>query len=243
MTLIRDLYAKTIIGPVSLRSEEPLNNARSLLNRLQRLLPKIEDYFPDRGQTIRRRVLEVGADTDDDSTTLDVDESTSDSLLMAAQSAPAQMQSELYEQAARKALAEGKYDRALEIAGDHLDKAGRQAITEAIELRRMAVNPTPEQMERLRRKLEALPTSARVQALVEMAAVAEKENRKLALTFLDDAVKIVSNKASSYSDFEDQLKVVEALARLDLKRSLAVLELGIAQLNEILAASAVVNGF
>src|SRR2546421_9316660 len=58
-----------------------------------------------------------------------------------------------------------------------------------------------------------------------------------------DACRIVRKRATKYQDFADQLKVAEVLAGIELKRSLAVLEQGIAQLNEILAASAVVNGF
>lgn len=79
--------------------------------------------------------------------------------------------------------------------------------------------------------------------LIDLAVAAEKDNPKLALKFLDDALNIVSKRADKYQDFADQLKVAEALAALDLKRSFAVLESGIAQLNEILAAAAVVNGF
>jgi hypothetical protein len=79
--------------------------------------------------------------------------------------------------------------------------------------------------------------------LTELAAAAGKDNPKLALTFLDDARNIVSKRASNYQDFADQLKVADALAALDSKRSFELLESGIAQLNEILAAAAVVNGF
>src|SRR5262249_46027782 len=48
---------------------------------------------------------------------------------------------------------------------------------------------------------------------------------------------------TSYREFEDQIKVADAFSALDLKRSFDVLEPGISQLNELLAAAVVLNGF
>jgi hypothetical protein len=164
--------------------------------------------------------------------------------MTAASSAPRQIQSQIYKQAAQKAIDEGNTERALQIATDHLDESGRSTITQAIELKKMAMDPSPDKLEKIRQKLAALPSdSARVMTLIDLAAAAEKDNPKLALTLLDDARNIASKRASKYQDFADQLKVAEALAALDLKQSFAVLDSGIGQLNEILAAAAVVNGF
>jgi hypothetical protein len=224
--------------------DEGQNNAQRLLSRLQKLLPQIEQYLPNRAPAVRQKLIDVGAGKTDESMAIDLDESTSESLMTAARTAPPQIQPQIYEQAAKKALDEGNFERALGIAKEHLDESGRKTITEAIAFKKMAVNPTPEQLEQIRQKLEALPSnSARVKTLVELAAAAEKANPKLALKFLDDAVDIVRNRADKYQDFADQLSVADAMASLNPKRSFAVLESGIAHLNEILAAAAVVNGF
>ena len=76
-----------------------------------------------------------------------------------------------------------------------------------------------------------------------MAVATAKDDQKLALSLLNEARNIVNKRAGSYQDFADQLKVAESFASLDLKQSFEVLESGIAQLNEILAAAVVVNGF
>lgn len=224
-------------------NDERQNNTRKLLMELQQLLPQIDQYLPDRAQAMRQKLTELGIDNNQ-ITAIDLDQGTSESLMTAARLAPPQIQSQIYKQAAQKAIDEGNTDRALQIGTDHLDESGRNTITQAIELKKTVMDASPDKLAKIRQKLAALPSdSARVRTLIDLAIATKKDNPKLALTFLDDARNIVSKRASNYQDFEDQLKVAEALAALDLKRSFDVLELGIPQLNEILAAAAVVNGF
>jgi hypothetical protein len=169
---------------------------------------------------------------------------TSDSLVAAASTAPPQMQSRLYQQAAQKAVDEGNSDRALQIANDHLDESGKNSIMQAVDFKRMATNAAPEKLNEIKQKLAALPSdSDRVKYLIDLSTATQKDNPKLALRFLDDARNLVTRRVTSYKEFEDQLKVADAFASLDPKRSFEVLELGIGQLNELLSAAAVLNGF
>jgi len=99
-----------------------------------------------------------------------------------------------------------------------------------------------EKLAEIRQKLAALPSdSDRVRFLIELSLTTQKDNPKLALRFMDDARTLVSRKATSYTDFENQIKVADAYAALDAKKSFEVLEPGIAQLNELLAAAEVLN--
>jgi hypothetical protein len=219
------------------------NYTRALLTKLQELLPQVDQYLPGRAQAIRQKLTELGI-SNNQITSIDLDRGTSESLVSAARFAPPPIQSQIYKRAAQKAIDEGNTERALQIAAEHLDESERKTITQAIELKKSALDPSPDKLEKIRQKLAALPSdSKRVTTLIDLAAAAQKDNPKLGLTLLDDARKIVSKRASKYQDFEDQLKVAEALAALELKQSFEVLEPGIAQLNEILAAAAVVNGF
>jgi len=173
-----------------------------------------------------------------------IQQNTSDSLLTAAGAAPPQMQPRLYQQAAQRAIDEGNTDRAMQIASDHLDESARNSIMQAVDFKSAAINPTPEKLAEIRQKLAALPSdSDRVKALIELSVTIRKDNPKLALRFMDDARALVSRKATSYTDFEDQIKVADAYSALDAKKSFEVLEPGIAQLNELLSAAEVLNGF
>ena len=224
-------------------NDERQNNARKLLVELQQILSQLDQYSPDRAQAMRQKLTELVI-SNSQMTAIDLAQGTSESLMTAAGSAPPQIQSQIYKQAAQKAIDKGNTERALQIATDHLDESGRNTIIQQVELKKTAMDASPDKLAKIRQKLAALSSdSARVRALIGLASATGKDNPKLALTFLDDARKIVSKRASNYQDFEDQLKVAEALAALDLKRSFDVLESGIPQLNEILAAAAVVNGF
>ena len=224
------------------------NNARMLLRGLQAMLPQIDQYLPERGQTLRQKLTELGmnntqANFGNQMRNL-MEQGDSESLTNAAAVAPPQLQRALYQEAARKALDEGNTDRAQQIASDHLDESSRNSIIQAIDFKKMTTTVTEDKLGEIRQKLAALPTdSDRIKFLSDLATGAQKDNPKLALGFAEDARALVSKRATSYDDMENQLKVAEVFASIDPKRSFEVLEPGIVQLNELLAAAQVLNGF
>ena len=224
------------------------NNARILLFSVQTMLPQIDQYLPERSQAVRQKLTELGVNNNQAAAfgqmrTL-MQQGNSDSLIAAANVAPPQMQSRLYQQAAQKAIDEGNPDRAVQIANDHLDESGRNTILQAIDFKRTATTVSAEKLDEIKQKLARLPSdSDRVKFLIELSSATQKDNPRLALRFLDEARNLVNKKATNYKEFEDQLKVADAFAALDPKRSFDVLEPGIAQLNELLSAAQVLNGF
>ena len=225
------------------------NNARTLLYSLQSMLPQIDQYVPDRAQAVRQKLADLGINNNNpmnfgNQMRAAMQQGTSDSLLTAASAAPPQAQTFFYQQAAQKAIDEGNTDRAMQIANDHLNESGRNSIMQAIDFKRLATTASPEKMNEIKQKLAALPSdSDRVKYLVDLTTATQKDNQKLALKFMDDAYALVSKRATRYRDFEDQLKVADAYAKLDPKRSFQILDAGIAELNELLSAATVLNGF
>jgi hypothetical protein len=225
------------------------NNARIMLFSLQALLPQIDQYLPDRAQAVRQKLTDLGMGNTGNLSfgnqmRTAMEQGTSESLLTAASTAPQQMQPMLYQQAARKAVDEGNSDRALQIATDHLDESSRNSIMQAVDFKRIATNASPDKLNEIKQKLAALPSdSDRVKYLIDLSTATQKDNPKLALRFLDDARTLVSKRVANYKDFEDQLKVADAYAAVDSKRSFELLEMGIGQLNELLSAASVLNGF
>jgi hypothetical protein len=224
-------------------------NARMLLFGLSTLLPQVDQYLPERAPALRQKLTDLGMGNNammnyGGQMRTAMQQGTSDSLEAAAKVAPPQIQSRLYQQAAQKAIDEGNTDRALQIASDHLDEAGRNSIMQAVDFKRIAITASPEKLNEIKLKLAALPSdSDRVKYLIELATATQKDNPKLALRFLEDAHTLVSKRATNFKEFEDQLQVADAFAPLDPKRSFDVLEPGIAQLNELLTAAQVLNGF
>jgi hypothetical protein len=247
--------ARVVRGPQPNQQNPPdetqvrQNNARMMLFALQNMLPQIDQYLPERAAAVRQKLTELGMGNNTNANfgnqmRTAMQQGTSDSLAAAASTAPPQLQPRLYQQAAQKAVDEGNSDRALQIASDHLDESGRNSIMQAVDFKRMATTASPEKLNEIKQKLAALPSdSDRVKYLIDLSTATQKDNPKLALRFLDDARTLVNQRVTSYREFEDQLRVVDAFAALDSKRSFELLELGIGQLNELLSAAAVLNGF
>jgi len=225
------------------------NNARTLLLGLAAVLTQIDQYLPERSQTVRQKMTDLGMGNNPNMTygnqmRAAMQQGTSETLEAAAKTAPPQMQSRLYQQAAQKAVDEGNTDRALQLANDHLDESTRNSIMQAVDFKRLTTTASAEKLDEIKQKLAGLPSdSDRVKYLIDLSTSTQKDNPKLALRFLDDARNLVNKRAANYKQFEDQLKVADAFAAVDSKRSFEVLEPGIAQLNELLSAAQVLNGF
>ena len=226
------------------------NNARMLLRGLQGMLTQIDQVLPERGQAVRQKLTELGmgnnamADFGNQMRNVMQQGGDSETLANAASSAPGPIQASLYQEAARRAIDEGNTDRALQIATEHLDERERNSITQAIDFKKLTANASAEKLGEIRQKLAALPSdSDRVKYLADLAVATQKDNPKLALKFAEDARTLVSKRATDYRDLENQLRVAEIFASIDPKKSFEVLEPGIAQLNELLAAAQILNGF
>jgi len=225
------------------------NNARTILFSLQAMLPQIDQYLPERAQSVRQKLTDLGINNNStmnfgNQMRVAMQQGTSDSLETAAKTAPPQIQSRLYQQAAQKAIDEGNTDKAVQIATDHLDESGRNSIMQAVDFKKLTTTASPEKLNEIKAKLAALPSdSDRVKYLTDLATATAKDNPKLALKFLDDARNLVTKRAADYKDFEDQIKVAEAYAAIDPKHSFEIMDMGIAQLNELLNAATVLNGF
>ncbi|HXT63904.1 MAG TPA: hypothetical protein VN696_12780 [Pyrinomonadaceae bacterium] len=224
------------------------NNARNLLRNLQGMLSQVDQYLPERGQAVRQKLTDMGmnnqmADIANQMRNV-MTQGDSESMMAAAANLPGPIQSNLYRQAAQRAIEEGNLDRAQQIAADHLDENGRKVVMQAIDFKKLTMNVTSEKLGEIREKLAALPSDAdRVKYLADLAMATQKDNPKLALKFAEDARALVTKRASSYRDLENQLRVAELFSSIDVKRSFDVLEPGISQLNELLAAAQVLNGF
>src|SRR5260370_34757266 len=147
-----------------------------LLFSLQTLLPQIDKYLPERAQAVRQKLTELGVGnnaTFGSQMRAAMQQGPSDSLAAAANTAPPQMQSRLYQQAAQKAVDEGNSDRALQIANDHLDESGRNSIMQAVDFKRLVTGAAPEKLNAIKQKLAALPSgSDRVKHLIDLSATA-----------------------------------------------------------------------
>jgi hypothetical protein len=234
-------------------------SARRLLGGLQTLLPQIDQYLPARGTVVRNKMTELGMGNNQRMAFNQIgtlmQQGTTDSLLAAAPAAPPVMQSRLYQQAAQKALDEGNVDQARQIANDHLDGSTRDRVLQRVDFQLIAKKVEADNMDQLRQALANLHSDdERIDLLLQLAAQAQKtagqpesgsepEDAKLALKFLGEAQRLANRRATSYGQFDQQLRIADAFASVEPSRSFEVLDSGIAQLNELLSAAALLSGF
>ena len=226
------------------------NNARRLLVGLQATLPSIDQYLPARSSSVRQKLAELGiSDTNRPNfaqtmNALQQGNPSSEALVQAAQVAPQQMQSRIYQQAAVKALDEGNTDRARQIATDHLQAGARDSIMQRIDFREMAKKNEGLRLDEIRQSVARLSSDTdKVALLTQLANDLQKDNPKAQLQLLEEARQVINHRANNYSQFEDQLRVARAFAPVDSARSFDILEPGIVQLNELLSAASVLSGF
>jgi hypothetical protein len=225
------------------------NNARRLLAVLQQSLPMIDQYLPSKAPLVRQKMSELGMSNNSGMNVAQTFNSlqgnpTADALVQVAAIAPQQMQPRLYQQAAYKALEEGDTERARQIANDHLQSNARDAVIQRIDFREMAKKADGARIDEIRQAVARLQTdNEKIDLLIQVAGDSGKDNPKLAIQLLDEAKQIVNRRATSYENFEQQLRVAHAFATVDPARSFEMLEPGISQLNELLQAASVLSGF
>ena len=221
------------------------NNARRFLAGLQVVLPMVDQYLPAKAPALRQKLTEMGMSTSPSLTFNGVPVNpTADALVQAASTAPQQVQSRLYQQAAYKALEEGDTERARQIANDHLSQKARDILMQTIELREMAKKPDGARLEEIRQAVAKLQSDEeKLNLLLQVANDAQKSNPKLAIQLLDEAKQMTNRRATIYNHFEQQLRVAHAFAAVDPARSFEILDPGISHLNELLGAAIVLSGF
>ncbi len=220
--------------------------ARSLLMSVQSLLPHIEKYVPTKLAAVRQKVVQMGIPTYQPAKEFTelMQNSSSERLLAAAPTAPDYMQTGLYHQAAMKAIEEGNTERAQQIIKDHIEGSQQASYLKMIESRKLSTKSAEMTIESVRLSLARLPTDEeRLELIIELANQAEDGNPKLALQILEEALRLVAGRASSYEDLDDQLQVAQAFTELEPSRSFEILDAGIARLNELFPAAQALNGF
>jgi hypothetical protein len=223
-------------------------NARRLMQGMSSLLPQIDQYVPARASAVRAKLTELGMGNNPrlafQQMNDQMQQRTSDNLIAIANAAPPQVAPRFYQQAAQKALDEGNADKARQIATDHLDAGTRDAMLQRVDFQVMAQKMTVDNMDQLRATLAGLHNDdERIDLLLMLSTMAQKTDLKLAAKFLVEAQRLTNRRATSYKQFDQQLKVAQAFATVDPTRSFEVLEPGISQLNELLSAAAMLSGF
>ncbi len=231
-------------------------NGRQLYGTLQEVMPEIERLMPAQAAALRRRIGEgaraPAVTTDPRARRREyeslINTGTVDALIEAAAKAPAEMRPSLYRAAASKALNDGSPERARQIVTAHAGSREREAMLRDIDQQLFWQAAQRGDVEAARELLARFRTpEERVGMLLSLArTIAGREGKRdVVERLLEEAWGQTggTGRARNQSQFSTQLQMAQIYAAFAPERAFEIMESCLDQLNELLAAAAVVDGF
>jgi hypothetical protein len=224
-------------------------NTGGLLATVRQLMPEVERYAPAQAASVRRRVegFERRAEPGNPREFRQLmDTGTTDAVVEAAAKAAPEMRQQLYRAAAWKAFNEGNVDRARQIVNTNIEGTRqREQFLRELDQQlfwRAASEGNIEVAQTLLSRVKS--TDERVAMLLQLArTVTAKGNQKSALGFLEEAATLNEARAKGQTQFSMRLQLAHAYAPLAPTRAFEIVEAGITQLNELVGAAAILDGF
>jgi hypothetical protein len=230
--------------------------AQNLLSQLRPLMPEIEKYVPSRGAAVRQKFAELDRVGDlynrgPNDLHKPKPDGTEEALEAAAKTPPESRGprgalGDGYQQGPGKVAGQGEYDRARQVANSEamdpiqrkemLEENDRQALWQMINQGRL------NEARQMAMKLKS--GDERASALIQLAGMTSNQNNpESARQLLAEAFDTIAGKAADYQRLQSQLQLAQAYAPFDRDRSFEIMTQIINQLNELMAAAAVLDGF
>jgi hypothetical protein len=225
-----------------------------MLPALQGSMPAIEQFVPARAPALRQKLEEFFRSQTPEQRSLDqLSEAQSsgdpNQLLAAAEQAPTEIRSNIFQQAAWQFANNGDLQRARQAAENLPDQTQRdQVLQQAIRQSAWAAANQGDFAAARQIAQQITPEEDRANMLAQFAqnAAGSKQDAKqdaLAQQMLEEASGLLANRAPGASAFAAQLLVAQAFAHLRPQRALPLLERSASQLEQVLAAAAAVDAF
>jgi hypothetical protein len=253
----RDLIS-ALINAALASANDPRRGGRGggqFYNVLQQVMPEVERQMPTQAAALRRamaaepgrgergprpevarlRELEQLAAT-----------GTVDSLLEAASKAPADARQFLYRSAASRAAGEGALDRARQIVNANFENAQeREQMLRDLDRQQFFRAAEQGDVSQAQALLARVKTpEERLSMMLDLArALSARGSTEASERLLEDAWALAAGRARNQSQFFSQLQIAGLYAQVAPARGFEIVESAVEQLNEMIAAAAVVDGF
>ena len=222
-----------------------------LLMSLQSLMEDLEQFAPAQAALLKERYSEMekasNAGEDPYSRFQQLAETNdTKAMLEYAETAPREVRDSLYSQAASMAWQQGDKTKANEIINNKISNPlERSRLSISFQDRTITDLIEKEDFPQARLLIAQIRSGEhRVQQLIELAAaLTEKGSKQTALEVLQEAQGLMGSKARSGHELEAQLRIAGALSQFDADRSFAMIGSAIDQINELIAASALIANF
>ena len=231
--------------------KESTPGGTSLLMFLQSMMADIEQFAPAQASLLKQKLVEVDKTfrEDDDSPYGRMRELSekgdTKGMMDLAATAPPELRDSAYADIASRAFEQGDKGLANEALSKISSPRERRRLSSSFQERTVWQMIQDEEFAQARQYIAQAPTKERrMSQLIDLAnAVLEKGDRKTALELVQEAHSFVASKARNEYELQAQIKIAGIFASLDPDRSFAILGSAIDQINELMAATAVVANF
>lgn len=218
---------------------------------LQQTMPLVEKYAPTQLPALRRKFpappvpVPVQNRAYEELQQLQQKGSV-EQLLAFAKTTSSDLSSQAYQQAAAKVAEQGDAERAREIINTYvpsnqrrnmLDNIGRNLVWRALDEGKL--DQARRQLARLQSKESKVIL---LQQMAEMIAI-HKKDTQTAMELLDEARTLTGNRVETSNQFNSQMRLIRSYAQLEPTRAIEMFEPLVTQLNALIAASEVLDGF
>jgi len=226
-------------------------NSQNYYNQFHSLMPQLEKYAPAR-VALLRQWFQSAKRTVDPNTRMyqELNElnqrGTVDDMLALASKYGLEFQPQIYQQAAWKAMAGGDANRARQIVSEFVtDPVQRRQMLEQIDNQLIWNSVNESKIAEARQLLNKVkPVEQRVQILVNLATnVANKGDKRQALDLLAEAKTMLDSSPANLGKLTAQLQLAQGYSSIDAQQSVALMQSVVVQMNQLVAAAVVLDGF
>jgi hypothetical protein len=251
----RDLLAAMVNAALAAPDDARARGAEQrLAAALQPFMPEVERLSPAQAQALRRGSAARPALAAPDAPARQQREimsllqtGTVDAMLDAAAKATApEVRQQLYQAAAWKAFNEGAPERARQIISERVENPQQRAqFLHDLDQQAFWRAANAGDVEQARSIIPRLARAEeRTQLLAQLARiVAAKGDKEVASRLLEEVWNQIGGRARNQQQFAAQLDAAQIYAQITPERAFEIVEAAVGQLNEMIAAAEIVDGF
>jgi hypothetical protein len=214
-------------------------------------MPQLEKYAPARVPVFRQLLQTIKPTLDPNAGVYQAlnevgQRGTVDDMLALAAKYGPEFRSQIYQQAAWKAMSGGDANRARQILSEFVaDPMQRRQMLEQIDNQLLWSSINESKVAEARELLSKIRSvEQRVQMLINLAVnVANKGDKRQALDLLVEAKTLLDPSPLNSAKLNVQLQLAQGYASIDAPQSVALMQVIVSVVNQLVAAAVVLDGF
>lgn len=249
--LIMTLTSAAAKAPSRSANANEIYAVRNFLSNLQSHIGEIEKYAPEQIPALKRKFAEMNESVDPSTKAMNylnqiAQNGTIEEIIEAASKAPKEYRNQYYLQAAWKAMGQGDFQRAVQIAeSSNISPSQTKQILQQINRQYVYNLIGKGKIDEVRQSVALIKnTQESVQILIQLAnTVSNKGDKTTALQILQEANNLVGEQPKNQMDMNSKFQLSRAFAQINPDRSFEMIALLLPQLNDLIASAGALSGF